>query len=81
MVKTLILEPILYTPPPPSSYFWVLPLLVVRHSSRLSSYAISNNTNKTSENSEKPNFGPDFGPYGPNLDIPFFFVEFTSASI
>ena len=28
-------------------------------------------TNQTSENGEKPNFGPDFGSFGPNFNPPF----------
>ena len=36
-------------------------------------------TNQTSKNDKKPNFGPDFGQYGPNLVPKIFFVDFTSA--
>ena len=37
--------------------------------------------NQTSKNVEKPNFGPDFGPVGPNLGSQrVFFVGFTSTS-
>ena len=35
--------------------------------------------NQTRENGEKPNFGPDFGPFSPNLISQFFFVIFTST--
>ena len=27
------------------------------------------------KNDKKPNFGPDFGPFGPNLDHHFFFQD------
>ena len=33
--------------------------------------------NQTLENSQKLNFGPDFGQFGPNLGPQFFFVSFT----
>ena len=33
--------------------------------------------NQTLENSEKLNFGTDFGQFGPNLGPQFFFVSFT----
>ena len=54
-----------------------LPILVVRHCSKLF-YAISGKlTNQTSKNSEKPNFGPHFGPFGPDLPLlPTFFNRF-----
>ena len=32
--------------------------------------------NKASENVKKPNFGPDFGLFTPNLESPIFFLEF-----
>ena len=35
--------------------------------------------NQTWENDKKPSFGPDFGPFGPNLDPKFLFVDFTST--
>ena len=43
--------------------------LVVRHCSKLSSYMQCKGKlmNQTWENGEKPNFGPDFGPFSPNL--------------
>ena len=34
--------------------------------------------NQTWENDKKPSFGPDFGPFDPNLG-PIFFVDFTST--
>ena len=37
-------------------------------------------TNQTAENGEKPNFGPDFDPFGPNVRFPNCSVEFSSAS-
>ena len=36
--------------------------------------------NQIWENGKKPNFGPDFGLFGPNLGIQFFFADFTSSS-
>ena len=35
--------------------------------------------NQTWENDEKPNFGPDFGPFDPNLGPQNFFDGFTST--
>ena len=32
--------------------------------------------NKALENVKKPNFGPDFGLFNPNLEPPKFFLEF-----
>ena len=32
---------------------------------------------ETLENSNKPNLGPDFGPFGRNLGPQFFFVSFN----
>ena len=36
--------------------------------------------NQACENNKKPNFGPDFGLFGPNLDSKIFFASFTSTS-
>ena len=36
--------------------------------------------NQTCENAKKPNFGPDFDPFHPNLGPKLFFVSFTSTS-
>ena len=33
--------------------------------------------NQTGENGNKPNFGLDFGPFGPNLGPQIFFMGFT----
>ena len=33
-------------------------------------------TNQTRENGKKPDFGPDFGPFGPNWGCHFFFFFF-----
>ena len=37
--------------------------------------------NQTLENSQKLNFGPDFGQFGPNLGPQFFFVSFTCTQM
>ena len=36
--------------------------------------------NQTWENKKKPNFGPDFGLFGPNLGPQIFFGGFTSTN-
>ena len=36
--------------------------------------------NQTWENGEKPDFGPNFGPFDPNLWPQFFFISYSSAS-
>ena len=38
--------------------------------------------NQTRENGKKPNFGPNFGPFGPNLNSTQknIFMSFTSTS-
>ena len=36
-------------------------------------------TNQTCENGKKPKFGPDFGPFGPNLGPKIFFVDFATT--
>ena len=36
--------------------------------------------NKTWENDKKSHFGPNFGPFHPNLDPKNFFVSFNSTS-
>ena len=59
---------------PSICFSWVLHLIVVWHCFKLSSYAISKKL--TSENGEKPNFGPHFDQFGPNLGPPIFFGEF-----
>ena len=58
----------------PRTFFsWVLLLLVVRKCSKLSFYVISRKTNDEILKSDKaPNFGPDFGLFGPNLGPQFF---------
>ena len=64
---------------PPKFFPYVVPLLV-RHCSKLSSYAImqfkGKLMNQTRENKEKPNFGFDFGMFGPNLGSQNFFCGF-----
>ena len=37
--------------------------------------------NQTWENGKRPNFGPDFGLFAPNLGPQNFFAAFTSTSI
>ena len=57
MAKTLISDPILG----PRNSFQFLPLLVVKHCYKLSSYAIYWKTNeKNLRKWQKTNFGPDF---------------------
>ena len=49
----------------------VLPLLDVRHCRKLSSYSIS----RKAYDPNKPNIGPDLGPFGPNLGPQNFFIK------
>ena len=59
----------------PQFFLQVLPLLVIRHFSKLSSYATYRKTNEPNlANDKKPNFGPDFGLFDSNLG-PKFFLE------
>ena len=37
--------------------------------------------NEIWKNDKKPNFEPDFGPFGPYFDSQTFFVSFTSTNI
>ena len=37
--------------------------------------------NQTSENGKRPNFGPDFGLFGPNLGPQNLIMAFISAGI
>ena len=82
MAKDLI-SGLILTPSHKEIFSWVLPLLVVRNCSKLSSYAIST---KTTE----PNFrrwqkklilGPILASLTQIWAAKFFFVDFTSASI
>ena len=58
------------TPHPQQKKLWVLPLLIVRNSSKLLPYAIATKSNEPNfRNCKKPYFGP-----------PDFFVGFASAS-
>ena len=67
----------------PKIFLWFLPLLVVRHCSKLSSYAMHRKTNEpnfprkivnqTWKNDEKTNSGPNFVPFNPNLCPNFLF--------
>ena len=57
---------------PQNVFLWVLPLLVARHCSNTSYHLMQfpgKLMNQTSENGKKRNFGPDFGPFGPNLGL------------
>ena len=57
----------------PKNVFGALPLLVVKHCSKLSNYVISRKSNKPNlRKYQKPNFRPAFGPLGPNLEFPNF---------
>ena len=59
----------------PNFFLQVLPLLVIRHFSKLSSYATYRKTNEPNlANDKKPNFGPDCGLFDSNLG-PKFFLE------
>ena len=59
----------------------VLPLLVVRHCSKLYPTQFKGKLiNQTWENIKKPNFRPDFDPFWPKFDLPKKnFVGFTST--
>ena len=65
--KNLILDPILTQTWAPNFFLQLLPLLVVRHCSKLSSYAVYRKTNKpTWQNGKKTlilGIIPDFGPF------------------
>ena len=37
--------------------------------------------NQTRENGKKPNFGPDFGPFGPNSGCQIFFPQDLAPSV
>ena len=65
-------------PPPPPSFLQVLLLLVTRHCSKLSSYAISRQTNEPNLRKwgTKTNFGPNFGLFWPKLGRQRFFLWF-----
>ena len=66
---------------PKISFLWVLPLLVVRQCSKLSSYVLFKKTNERNlKKRQRTSFGSNFGP---NLPPPpqFFFVGFASNAI
>ena len=70
MTKNLIFD-LFWTP---QIFSWILPLLVARHCSKLSSMQFKEKLmNLTQENGEKPNFEPSFGQ---NLGPQIFFREF-----
>ena len=65
----------------PHNFFsWILAILHVTHGCKLSLYA---NSRKTKEPDLKKwySFGTDSGPFGPNLDPKFFFINVTSAML
>ena len=81
MTKNLILGPIfvhlveIWTP---FFFFFFqgLPLLVVRHCSKLSLYTISRKTNEPNwENDKKPSFGPNFGQFDPKSGHQIYFQK------
>ena len=61
------------------SMFFVLTVLDVTYCSKLSLYVISRKTNKPSLRKwqKKNSFGPDFGPFNPNLGLKTFLMHFT----
>ena len=61
---------------PKISFLWVLPLLVVRQCSKLSSYVLFKKTNERNlKKRQRTSFGSTFGP------PQFFFMGFTSNVI
>ena len=74
MAKTLISDPI----QGPQFFKWVLPLLVVKQCSKVSSYWIYRKTNDQNmkKKDKKPNFGTNFGPIGQNLGPRIFCSRF-----
>ena len=65
----------------PKFFPWVLPLLVVRQCSKLSSNAIIKESYWTKlEKIKKTKFGPNFGLFGPNLGPKTFFGGFISTT-
>ena len=58
----------------PPNFFYI-----VKHCSKLSS-SKEKLMNQTRGNGEKPNFGPDSGPFSPNFGPHIFFVGFTSPT-
>ena len=77
MAKNLVYGPILAQMWSPKIFLWALPLLDVMHWCKLSLYAISRKTSgsKLRKWQKKPSFGPDFGPFGPNLSRRIFFFK------
>ena len=62
-------------------FSWILLLLNIMHCCELSFYAISRKAiNQTQENSEKPHFGPDLCPLGPNSGRKNFFFRYGFVS-
>ena len=62
----------------PENFLQVLPLLVVRHCSKLSSYAIERKANELNLRKwQKVTFGHNFGLFDPNLGPRFFLFCFV----
>ena len=78
MTKNLILGPIL-AQICSTNFFAGLPLLVIRHCSKLSSYAIKRKNNAPNFRKQKPNFGPDFCLLDANFDPLLFLAGFNSS--
>ena len=58
----------------PKIFSWVLPLLDIRYCCQLLLYTISRKTYEANLRKwQKPSFGPNFGPFGPNSSRQFFF--------
>ena len=77
-IKKIISTPIWAT----NFFFFFLEssaLLDVRHCPKLQSCAISRQTIQTWKYSKKPNFGPNFAVFGPNLAPQIFLWVFTST--
>ena len=68
LILGLILVRLAQICPFPPNFLCELPVLVVRHCSKLSFWAFKLKLmNQTWNNGEKPNFGLNFGPFGPYL--------------
>ena len=68
MTKTLIWDPVCGPK-----------FLFISFTSKLLSYAMSRKLTELDKNDKKPNFGPDFRLFGPNLGPQAYFAGFTST--